>query len=228
MKKLLLLAAIGATAAIHPLTATAAASSTGIVVARSGHLIAVASPSGAVQTVRSQSRARVGARVRVTGSSVSVIGRARSAHIRGVVVRRSSGRLVVAAGHSLVTMRIGGSRRFSSLADSGTSTPAVGTTVDTTTSISSGQLELTSVKTGGAVGSIQIQATVQAVAPGVIVLTVNGQPMAFGLPAGITLPTSLVGQTITLTLKLTGVRAVATPDDDDEDEDENEQEDDDD
>lgn len=228
MKRLLVPIALVAAAVIQPMAANAATGSTGVVVARSGHLIAIASPSGTVQTVRSQSRARVGARVRVTGSAVRVLGRARSAHIRGVVVRRSSGRLVVAAGNSLITMRLG-SRRFSSLSDNGTSTPPVGTTVDTTTSVSSGQLDLTSLQTGGTVGSIQIQATVQAVAPGVIVLTINGQPMAFGLPAGITLPASLVGQTITLSLNLTSVNPVATPrghEDEDDNEDEGEDDDD--
>ncbi len=230
MTKLFLLIALVAAAAIYPMAANAApsSSSTGIVVARSGHLIAIASPSGAVQTVRSSSRARVGARVRYTGSVVSVIGRARSAHIRGVVVRRSSGRLVLAAGHSLVTLRSGG-RRLSGLAGNSTSTPAPGTTVDTTTSItSSGQLNLTSLTTGGSVGSIQIQATVQSVAPGVITLVVNGQAIQFTLPAGLTLPPSLVGQTITLTLNLTGANPVATPGqnqaDDDENDDQNDDE----
>jgi hypothetical protein len=226
MKKLLLLIVLVVTGAVYPLTAGAApatTTTTGTVVARSGHLIAIAAPSGAVRTVKSNSAARIGARVRVTGSTVRVIGRAHSAHIRGVVVRRASGRLVLAAGRSLVAVRTG-SRRFSSLESGSDSTPAVGTTVDTTTSITgSGQLALTSMTTGGSVGSIPIQATVQSVGPGVIVVTVNGSPIQFTLPAGLTLPASLVGQTISLTLDLSSAEAVATPGDDEENDDNDEQ-----
>jgi hypothetical protein len=228
MKKLFLLVVLVAAAAIYPMAASASpTSTTGTVVARSGHLIAIASPSGAVQTVRSSSAARVGSRVRVTGSTVRVIGRAHSAHIRGVVVRSAAGRLVLAAGRSLVAVRTG-SRRFSSVESNNASTPAVGTTVDTTTSITAaGQLAVASMTTGASVGSIQVQATVQSVAPGAIVVAVNGSPIQFTLPAGMTLPASLVGQTISLTLNLSSADAVATPGgqqaDDDENDDNDEQ-----
>jgi hypothetical protein len=78
---------------------------------------------------------------------------------------------------------------------------------------------------GGTVGSVQVQATVKSVGPGVIVLTVNGQPIEFKLPSGLTLPSTLVGQTVTLTVNLTAGGAVATPGEenqaDDEDENQN-------
>ena len=87
-----------------------------------------------------------------------------------------------------------------------------GTAVDTTTSISSsGQLAVASLSTGGSVGTIQIQATIQSVAGNVITLTVNGSPVQFTLPAGVTLPASLAGQAITLTLNLSSGNPVATP-----------------
>ena len=118
---------------------------------------------------------------------------------------------MVAAGHSLVAMRMHG-RRFSSLGSADASTPAIGTAVDTTTSISSsGQLAVASMSTGGSVGTIQIQATIQSVAGNVITLTVNGSPVQFTLPAGVTLPASLAGQAITLTLNLSSGNPVATP-----------------
>lgn len=229
MKKLLVLTALTLAAAVVPMSAGAAASApSGVVVARSGHLIAIASPNGAVRAVKSASRARIGARVRVSGSSVRVVGRARSAHIRGVVVRRSAGRLVLAAGRSLVNVRAAATRRLSGVSGGGGG-PAPGTIVDTTTAVTpSGQLALTSMTSGGSVGSIQIQATVKSVAPGMIVLTVNGQPVEFKLPAGLILPASLVGQTVTLTVNLAAGRAVATPGQqnqaDDEDEDDNDDE----
>jgi hypothetical protein len=225
MKKLLVLTALTAVAAAVPISGGAATSaSSGVVVARSGHLIAVALPSGAVRTVESSSPARVGARVHLRGASVRVVGRARTAHIRGVVVRRTSGRLLLAAGRSLVTVRSSAARRLSGL--SGGGRPAPGTVVDTTTAVTpSGQLALTSMTSGGTVGSIQVQATVKSVGPGVIVLTVNGQPLEFKLPNGLTLPSSLVGQTVTLTVNLAPGGAVATPGEenqvDDEDENDN-------
>jgi hypothetical protein len=224
MKKLLVLTALTAVAAAAPMSGGAATSaSSGVVVARSGHLIAIASPSGAVRTVKSSSPARIGARVHLRGASVRVVGRARSAHIRGVVVRRTSGRLVLAAGRSLVTVRANAARRLSGLSGSGR--PAPGTVVDTTTAVTSSGLALSSMTSGGTVGSVQVQATVKSVGPGVIVLTVNGQPIEFKLPSGLTLPSTLVGQTVTLTVNLTAGGAVATPGEenqaDDEDENQN-------
>lgn len=225
MKKLLVLTALTAVAATVPLSGGAATSaSSGVVVARSGHLVAIASPSGAVRTVKSSSPARIGARVNLRGASVRVVGRARSAHIRGVVVRHSPGRLVLAAGRSLVTVRANAARRLSGLSGSGR--PAPGTVVDTTTAVTpSGQLALISMTSGGTVGSIEVQARVKSVGPGVIVLTVNGQPIELKLPSGLTLPSSLVGQTVTLTLNLAAGGAVATPGEqnqaDDEDESQN-------
>ena len=47
-----------------------------------------------------------------------------------------------------------------------------------------------------------IQAPVTAVGPGTVTVTVNGQPLTIRLPAGIQLPASLVGQTVTLTVEL--------------------------
>ncbi|HWJ44575.1 MAG TPA: hypothetical protein VNR63_04240, partial [Gaiellaceae bacterium] len=49
---------------------------------------------------------------------------------------------------------------------------------------------------------VTIQATVTAVGPGTITVTVNGQPLTIKLPAGIQLPASLVGQSVTLTIKV--------------------------
>ncbi len=45
-------------------------------------------------------------------------------------------------------------------------------------------------------------------------LTVNGQTLVVPLPAGLTLPASLVGQAVTVTLELAGPAAGAGNDDD--------------
>jgi hypothetical protein len=63
-------------------------------------------------------------------------------------------------------------------------------------------------------GTVQVQALITAVGAGTITVSVNGQPLTLPLPAGIQLPQSVVGQTITLTLNLTGAGPVAADDDD--------------
>src|SRR5712691_6100566 len=65
------------------------ASFKGIVVSKQRGVALVASSQGVVHAVRSS--ARVGARVVITGSRVAVVGRARHAAVRGVLVRRSGG-----------------------------------------------------------------------------------------------------------------------------------------
>jgi hypothetical protein len=50
--------------------------------------------------------------------------------------------------------------------------------------------------------TIQVQATVAAVGAGTITLTVNGQNITVDLPAGLTLPQSLVGQTVTVDVSI--------------------------
>jgi uncharacterized membrane protein YgcG len=52
--------------------------------------------------------------------------------------------------------------------------------------------------------TITVQATIAAVAPGSVTLTVQGQTLTVPLPAGLTLPASLVGQTVTVQLSLGG------------------------
>ena len=59
-------------------------------------------------------------------------------------------------------------------------------------------------------GTIQVQATITAVGQGTVTLTVNGQPVVLNLPGGLTLPQSLVGQTVTYTATIAPVaRSIA-------------------
>jgi hypothetical protein len=53
-------------------------------------------------------------------------------------------------------------------------------------------------------GPIQVQATITAVGAGTVTLSVNGQSFTVNLPAGLTLPASLVNQTVTLNIDVRG------------------------
>ena len=50
--------------------------------------------------------------------------------------------------------------------------------------------------------SIPVQATIAAVGVGTVTLNVQGQTLTVNLPGGLTLPASLVGQTVTISLSL--------------------------
>jgi hypothetical protein len=225
-RTIVLVGALAAVAAAVP-GAAPAASVSGVVVARSGHLLAVASPSGLVRTVHAPSRVEVGSRVRMiaspakqgtfAASRVAVTGRATHARLHGVLIRRIGRISFVAAGHSILALRAG-PRTLSSVS----SGPAPGTVEDTTVSIGSqGQLQQQSLQTLGHVQSVQVQAVVSAVGAGTITVMVNGQPLTLQLPTGLTLPSSLVGQTVQLTLNLAGATPTATQAEHDDDQGDN-------
>jgi hypothetical protein len=221
MKKLAFLAAVVATAAIFPTAAFAAFN--GVVVGKSPGALAIASKSGAIRTVHTRAHARVGARVQVSGSAVRVIGRARSVRIHAVVVRRVGSTTFLAGGHSLFavhTSRV--------LASATQTTPSTGAVVNTTAQVTTtSQLSAGSMQVVGKAATVTVQAPVTAVGPGTITVTVNGTPLTINLPAGIQLPASLVGQSVTLTLTLVGGQPVANEDDNDQGEDNDDQGDDD-
>jgi hypothetical protein len=219
MKKLILVTAVVAAFAFP--AGAFAGTFTGVVVGKSGGNIAVASNSGAVRTVHTGAHPRIGARVRVNGATVRVVGLAHHARIHAVVVKRVGGATLVAAGRSLLAIRSSG-RRLSSLAGSGPSTGAV---VNSDVDIANGQLTQQSMQVVGQTGSAIVQAQVTAVAAGTITVLVNGQPFSISLPAGIQLPASLVGQFVTLNLSLAQSDATATAGDDNADENDNQNDD---
>jgi hypothetical protein len=215
MKKLALMAAVVAAAAIFPTAAFAAFD--GVVVGSSPGALAIASTSGAIHTVHSRAHARVGARVHVNGNAVRVIGRARSVRIHAVVVRRIGSTTFLAGGHSLFAVR--SSRRLASLAQSG---PTTGAVVNTTAQVTAtSQLTAGSMQVVGQTGVVTVQAPVTAVGQGFITVSVNGTPLTIELPAGIQLPASLVGQSVTLTLTLANGQPVANEDNDQGDDNDN-------
>ena len=208
MKKFVLVAAV-ATAAAFPTTAPAARTFSGVVVGKSPGALAVAAPSGAITTVATHAHARIGARVRVNGSSVRVIGRAHRVRIHAVIVRSAGSTTFLAGGRSLFAVHTG--RNLSSVVDR---SPGTGAVVNTTATVTpNGQLNAGPTQVVGQLPSIQVQAVVTAVAAGSITLSVNGQPLTITLPAGIQLPATLVGQSVTLKLNLAAGQPVAEDED---------------
>lgn len=196
MKKLFLATVLVAAAAC-PTTAFAG-TFTGVVVGKGGGTLAVAAKGGVVHTVRTRARVRLGARVQVDGTRVRAFGVAQRARIHGVVVRRVRGTTFLAAGRSLLAVRSRSARRLSAVA------PTTGAIVNATVAIAGGRLTEQSLQVVGQDddGKVTIQAPVTAVGPGTVTVTVNGQPLTIRLPAGIQLPASLVGQSVTLTVEL--------------------------
>jgi hypothetical protein len=194
--------------------ASNAASFSGVVVARQGGIALVAARSGAVQAFHA--RARVGDRVVARGSGLAIVGRARTAHIRGIVVRRSGGREFISAAHRILIVHASG-RRLSSASDSA---PQPGAVVSTTVNVTpTGELDEENEQEVGQAQNVQVQATVSAVGAGTVTLTVNGQTLTIPLPAGLTLPASIVGQTVTLNLSFSNGQVTADDQNDQGDDD---------
>jgi hypothetical protein len=192
---LTVVAAAAVVAAFWP-AAAGAGGFKGIVVAKQHGMLLVASPSGGLRAVRAQ--APLGARL----AGTAVVGRASRARIRGVVVRRIGRLLILSSNRHLIAVpnRVG-----RALAVSAPTTPAApGAVVSTDVSIQNGRLEEVGEDEVGqlASSSIAVQATVKAVAAGSVTVDVQGQSLTVPLPGGLTLPASLVGQTVTLDLSL--------------------------
>jgi len=187
MKKLLA-AVVVSVGVMFPATAFAGTFN-GVVVGKGGGNLAIAAKGGLVRTVHSRANLRLGARVRVSGTAVRAFGVATRARVHGVVLRRVGGTTFLAAGRSLLPLRAA-------------SAPAAGTVVTASVAIAGGQLLQQSLQALGHDDRVTVQATVTAVGPGTITVAVNGQPLTLRLPAGIQLPASLVGQSVTLTVEV--------------------------
>jgi len=194
MKKLLFAVALAA-AVVFPTTALAG-TFTGVVVGKGGGNLAVAAKGGGVRTVHSSAHVRIGARVHVNGTTVRAFGMARSARVHGVIVRRVNRITFLAAGRSLIALRARSGRTLAGRA------PSMGAIVNTNVAIAGGQLTQQSMQVVGHDNKVTIQAPVTAVGPGTVTVIVNGQPLTIQLPAGIQLPASLIGQSVTITVDL--------------------------
>jgi hypothetical protein len=192
----LVVAAAGA--AFWP-AAGGAATFKGVVVAKQHGTLLVTSPSGVVRAV--SGRAAVGSRVAVSGRTVTVVGRARTALVRGIVVRRIGTTMFLSSNRHLLAIH--NARRLANTAAS-TTTPQPGAVVEAQVSVANGDLEEQDEQEVGQANSssIPVQATISAVGVGTVTLNVQGQTLTVNLPAGLTLPASLVGQTVTISLSL--------------------------
>lgn len=206
MKRFLPVIAVVAVVAVWP-AASGAATFKGIVVAKQHGALLVASPAGVVTAV--SGRASIGSRVAVSGGRVQVVGRAHVARVRGIVVRRVGATLFLSSNRHLVAVHTG--RVLASANDTTpapttpTTTPQPGDLVSSQVTIQSGgELDQESSDDLGHTNAtaLQVQAVVSAVGPGTVTLTVGTQSLTVPLPAGLTLPASMVGQTVTLSLSL--------------------------
>jgi hypothetical protein len=189
------------TAALLPATGSAA-NFKGIVVARQHGTLLVTSPAGLVRAA--SGNAAIGSRVVLSGGHATVVGRAIKARIRGVVVRRVGATLFISSNRHLLALHK--ARVLADTTPTPPTTAAPGTIVSTTVDVSNGQLdEQDETQVGQVSGNtLTVQATIAAVAAGSVTLNVQGQTLTVPLPAGLTLPASLIGQTVTVNLSLGG------------------------
>jgi hypothetical protein len=195
MKSRIVLLLLGL-AAVAPAPAGAAtAGVNGVVVGKQHGLLLVAGANGVVQTLHG--RAAIGARV----SGSIVVGRAARARIHGIVVKRIGTTTILSSNKHLLAIQ---AKRV--VAGSAPTTPAPGSVVDATVAVQpSGELDEQDEQQVGQVnGPIAVQATITAVGAGTVTLSVNGQSFTVSLPAGLTLPSSFVGQTVTLNVDVNG------------------------
>jgi hypothetical protein len=210
MKRILLVVAALGVLAAWPAT-SGAATFKGTVVAKERGKLLVASPSGIIQAV--SGRAALGSRVAVSGGSARVVGRATTAQIRGVVIRSIGTTMYISSNHHVVAVRHAKARKLASANDttpvpgapttaaSTTTTPA-GSTVAGTVTVGTQGLDDDDLAVTGHTGSVVVQAQIVSVGAGTVTLLINGAQVPVSLPAGLTLPASLVGQTVSLTLNL--------------------------
>jgi len=201
LKGFLLGAAVAASLTAFWPAAGGAATFRGVVVAQQHGSLLVAMPGGLVRAVTGH--ATVGSRIVATTRGVSVVGRATTAVVHGIVVRRIGTTLILSSNRHLLAVH---HARVLASAATTSAAPAPGAVVSTTVGIANGELNEVDEDELGEVNanSIQVQAVVAAVGTGTIALTVQGQLLVVPLPAGLTFPASVVGQTVTISLSLAG------------------------
>ncbi|HEX4679917.1 MAG TPA: DUF5666 domain-containing protein [Gaiellaceae bacterium] len=154
MKRLVLFLIVAAA-----LLAPSAALASGVVlkVQKATHLVAVTNGKTKVNLVHTGAKLRVGQRVTLSGrtlrngtlaaSSIRVLGRARTVHFRGLLLKKSGTQLVVSAGGATIAVHRG-ARTTSSANDT---TPTPGSTVDVTATVGADdELDATTVSTASA------------------------------------------------------------------------------
>ena len=172
--------------------------------ARSGTIV-VAGAKGLAVTVRvAPRRVRIGDRVSVVGtrlanstmraSRLHVLSHVKQARIRGAVVKRLAGRLRVASGRSVLTIRT--SHRV--LSSNGHDL-RVGRMGEFELEIEHGELFEDGFKPVSASGTVQIEGRLVSVSP--LVVSLVGLPVEITVPSGIALPALTPGQEVELTVQ---------------------------
>jgi hypothetical protein len=199
MKRIALALAIAGVVAVLPAGAGASTGSfRGVVVAKERSTLLVAAPSGLVRAF--SGRAAVGSRVVFSGGHLLITGRAHVARVRGIVIRRIGSTVFLSSNRHLLAVH-----QARGLAAAGATTTEPGDDVSEDVTIGAGgQLDEQDAEDLGHESSATVQAVVTAVGPGTLTLTVNGQSVTVQLPAGLTLPASIVGQTVTVDLSFSG------------------------
>jgi hypothetical protein len=215
MRKLAFLAAtlVAALPAGSALAANHAAPFVGVVVGSQHGVLLVASPSGVVRTTAGHTA--IGERISIAGNRIHLLGRVHRALVRGVVVRHRGNLTFLSAARQVIVVR--SARNVASARDTA---PAPGTMVQETVGIGeNGELDEQNEQEVGAADQVEVQAVITAVAPGTVTITVNGQSLTIPLPAGLTLPASLVGTQVTLELSFANGQANAKPQENEDDDD---------
>jgi hypothetical protein len=142
--------------------------------------------------------------VRVAGGSVRVVGRTSRAVVQGVVVGRTASTMFLAAGRHVLAVRT--ARQTAAAPAPVPLVPQPGHKISATLRISGagGLDDEGDDDLGPAAAPVTVEATVAAVTAGSVTLTVNGQTLTVPLPQGLTLPATVVGQTVTLQLSFPG------------------------
>jgi hypothetical protein len=213
MRKLAFLAAmlIAALPAGSALAASHSAPFVGVVVGSQHGVLLVASPSGIVRTTAGH--VAIGERISLVGARIHLIGRVHRAVVRGVVVRHRGNLTFLSAARHVLVIR--SARNVVSARDAA---PAPGTVVQATVGIGeTGELDEENEHEVGAANQVEVQAVITAVGTGSVTITINGQSLTIPLPAGLTLPASLVGTQVTLELSFANGQANATPQENEDD-----------
>lgn len=201
MKRLVLLS-ITAAALLVP----SAAFASGVVlkVQRATHLAAVTNGTTKVTLVHTAAKLHVGQRVTVQGrtlrngtlaaSSVHVVGRARTVHFRGLLLKKSGTRLVLSAGGAIIAVNRGAARTTSSASDTG---PQPGSTVDVTATVgTTDELDedtVTTVSADAPGGAIEGKLTIGS---GKITVVSEHMALVLNVPTGFDLTTFANGDEV--------------------------------
>jgi hypothetical protein len=201
MKRLVLFLIVGAA-----LLAPSAALAGGVVlkVQPASRLVAVTHGTTRVSLVHTKAKLRVGQRVAVSGrtlrngtiaaSSIRVLGRAKTVHFRGLLLRKSGTRMVLSAGGAIISVNRGAARATASANDTG---PQPGSTVDVTVTVGTDdeldEDHVTTVSADAPGGAIEGKLTIGA---GKITVVSEHMALVLNVPATFNLSTFANGDEV--------------------------------